>query len=186
MGLHTGRCSAKTEEIVSKRDLKKYLKDLDNNQLSEQIIDLYERFKDVKSFYDFVFNPNEDKVLNDFKTRVAKEYFPVRGRKKPKARPSIAQKRIKQFILLEMNPSVILDAMLFTIETAQAYESERNNIKGAFYNSMFNSFKQAVEFAQYHGFADDFKDRFSRIASHCERHNWPNRDRFVEVMEIRE
>ncbi len=167
---------------MSKRDLKKYLQDLDKHQLSEQIIDLYDRFKDVKSFYDFAFHPNEDKVLNDFKTRVAKEYFPVRGRKKPKARPSVAQKRIKQFILLEMNPAVIIEAMLFTIETAQAYEMERNNIKDAFYRSMFNSFKQAVEFANYHGFGDDFKDQFLRIIAHCERRNWPNRDRFIEVM----
>lgn len=186
MGFHPGRCSASSEEVVSKRELKKYLKDLDKNQLSEQIIDLYDRFKDVKTFYDFAFNPKEDKVLNDFKTRVAKEYFPVKGRKKPKARPSIAQKRIALFIKLEMNPAVILDAMLFTIETAQAYAAERNNIRDPFYRSMFNSFKQATEFAQYHGFADDYKDRFSQIISDCESQSWPNRDRFLEVMEIGE
>lgn len=171
---------------MSKRELKKYLTGLNKSQLSEQIIDLYDRFKDVKTFYDFAFNPNEDKVLNEFKTRISREYFPGKGRKKAKARPSIAQKRIKQFIVLEMNPVVILDAMLFTIETAQTYAAERNTIRDPFYKSMFNSFKQAVEFAYYHGFSDDFRDRFLRIISNCEKQNWPNANQFTEVLEFSE
>jgi len=41
---------------MSKRALKKYLKELDKEDLEEQIIDLYERLDEVKVFYNFVFN----------------------------------------------------------------------------------------------------------------------------------
>ena len=44
---------------MSKRDLKKYLDKLDKPQLEEQLIELYEKFVDVKKYYDFVFNPQE-------------------------------------------------------------------------------------------------------------------------------
>jgi shikimate 5-dehydrogenase len=51
---------------MSKRDLKKYLGELNKEQLEEQIIELYEKFSSVKVFYDFVFNPKEDKLLQQY------------------------------------------------------------------------------------------------------------------------
>ena len=44
---------------MSKRDLKKYLSELNKEQLEEQIIELYEKFSPVKVYYNFVFNPKE-------------------------------------------------------------------------------------------------------------------------------
>ena len=44
---------------MSKRDLKKYLNELNKEQLEGQIIELYDKFSTVKVYYDFVFNPNE-------------------------------------------------------------------------------------------------------------------------------
>ena len=41
---------------MSKRAFKKYIKELDKEDLEEQIMDLYERFDDVRVFYNFVFN----------------------------------------------------------------------------------------------------------------------------------
>ena len=54
---------------MSKRDLKKYLKELDKDQLEEQLIELYEKFSDVKIYYDFVFNPKEEKLLQEAKLK---------------------------------------------------------------------------------------------------------------------
>ena len=72
---------------MSKRALKKYLKELDKEDLEEQIIDLYERLDEVKVFYNFVFNPNERKLIENAKVKISKEYFPENRRKRPKARP---------------------------------------------------------------------------------------------------
>ena len=62
---------------MSKRELRKYLKELTKEQLEEQIINLYDKFPAVKTYYDFVFNPNERKLLQEFKLKVSNEYFPV-------------------------------------------------------------------------------------------------------------
>src|SRR5665811_2031669 len=84
---------------MSKRELKIYLKELTKAQLQEQVLDLYARFKPVKTYYNFVFKPNEEKLLDEAKFKISKEYFPVNTRK-PKARRSVAQKIIKHFIQL--------------------------------------------------------------------------------------
>ncbi len=166
---------------MSKRDLQKYLVDLNKKQLTEQIIDLYDRFKDVKVFYDFAFNPQEDKLIDDFKTRVSKEYFP-NSRRKAKMRRSVAQKLIKHFITIELEPSLLLDAMLFNIEVAQAYTSEKLVNQEAFYKSMYNSFSQAINHAAYHGIFADSSARFDDIVENAVKQQWPNSDYFVELI----
>lgn len=81
---------------MSKRDLKKYLSELNKAQLEEQLIELYDKFKDVKVYYDFVFNPNERNLVKDAKLKISNEYYPIRG-KRPKMRRSTAQKIYKTF-----------------------------------------------------------------------------------------
>lgn len=158
---------------MSKRDLQNYLKHLTKKQLNEQILDLYERFKDVKVYYDFAFNPQEDKLIDDFKTRVGKEYFPL-GNRKPKMRRSIAQKLIKHFITIEVEPSLLLDAMLFNIETAQAFSYQRSINQESFYKSMLNSLVQAVNHSKYHGLFTESEHRFIKIIQNAEHQKWSN------------
>ena len=59
---------------MSKRDLKKYLSGLSKNQIEEQFLELYTKFADVKTYYDFVFNPNEEKLLREAKVKISNEY----------------------------------------------------------------------------------------------------------------
>ena len=57
--------------MMSKRDLKKYLNELNKEQLEVQIIELYDKFSNVKVYYDFVFNPNEEKLVREAKFKIA-------------------------------------------------------------------------------------------------------------------
>ena len=128
---------------MSKRDLKKYLNELNKEQLEEQIINLYDKFPAVKTYYDFVFKPNERQLLQDFKLKVSNEYFPVKS-KKAKARRSVAQKMIKHFISLGVDPFVIVDAMLYSIEIAQTYSSEKIIKQELFFKSMLKRHKKKL------------------------------------------
>ena len=105
---------------MSKRDLKHYLSGLTKEQIEIQLINLYEKFPDVKVFYDFVFNPKEDKLLREAKLKISNEYFPTRG-KRAKMRRSTAQKIVKHFITLGVEAAVIADVMLYNIEIAQVF-----------------------------------------------------------------
>ncbi|WP_417941590.1 DUF6155 family protein [Flavobacterium sp. RS13.1] len=173
---------------MSKRDLKKYLTGLNKEQLEEQIIELYEKFSPVKVFYDFVFNPKEDKLLQESKTKISQEYFPVKKpgakwRPKAKMRRSVAQKIIKHFVLLGVDPFVIADVMLYNIEIAQTYSSGNFIKQELFYKSMLNSFEQAVNFVISNGVLSEFKPRIMAIQQETMQQKWKNKQEFQAILD---
>jgi len=171
---------------MSKRDLKKYLQELDKNQLEEQILELYEKFSPVKIYYDFVFNPKEDTLLKECKIKISNEYFPQRtsGKpRRPKMRRSVAQKYIKHFILLGVDSFIIGDVMLYAIEIAQTFSAEKPVKAELFYKSMFNSFQQAVSFMIANGILEDFKARIIAINNETVSQKWYNASEFEAVIE---
>ncbi|BAX82337.1 DUF6155 family protein [Labilibaculum antarcticum] len=156
---------------MSKKDLKEYLQPLNKKQLQEQITDLYSRFKEVKQFYDFAFNPQENKLLEECKFKISKEYFPV-SRRKAKMRRSVAQKFIRHFKKLGVEPSLIADVMLYQIEIAITYTSSKYVKQEAFYKSMLKSFAEAVTYINGNAIRNDFNDRIVRIADDVAEQNW--------------
>lgn len=166
---------------MSKKELKQFLDELDNNELQEQVLDLYQRFKSVKEFYDFSFKPNEDKRFDEAKRRIGREYFPDAGRKEKKRR-SVAQKLIKHFLQLEADPTRIADLMFFNIEIAQTYNAEKLIKQEAFYRSMLKSFQEAVEFIQAEFLLEESKLRIEQIVGICNQQDWPNKIAFNKAV----
>jgi len=167
---------------MSKRDLKKYLKELDKEQLEEQLLELYEKFSDVKTYYDFVFNPKEDKLLQEAKLKVTNEYFPLKG-KRAKLRRSVAQKYIKHFLSLGVDSYVIADLMLHNLEVAQKYTARREMRYASFYKSMLNSFEQVVKYSIENGMVSEFKERILHIKDNAFKQNWENKEELERVFD---
>ena len=171
---------------MSKRDLKKYLTELNKDQLEEQVLELYEKFSIVKTYYDFVFNPKEDTLLKECKIKISNEYYPQKtsGKpRRPKMRRSVAQKYIKHFILLGVDPFVIGDVMLYSIEIAQTFSAERLVKPETFFKSMLSSFEQAIKFMIANGILEEFKSRIIAISDETREQNWFNKEEFNAVIE---
>lgn len=158
---------------MSKRELKKYTGGLTKAQLQDQLIDLYDRFKEVKAYYDFAFNPNENKLFDECKFKISKEYFPLNGRK-PKMRRSVAQKHIKHFKTLGVEPSIIANVMLYNIEIAQAFCCEKRVTQDSFYTSMLKSFQEAVAYINENGLNKSLNNRLEKIIDETLNQNWYN------------
>lgn len=179
-------CNGYKKAIMSKRDLKKYLGELNKEQLEEQLIELYEKFSPVKVYYDFVFNPKEESLLQEAKLKISQEYFPQqtgRKNKKAKMRRSVAQKFIKHFVLLGVDPFVVIDVMLYNIEIAQTFASENTIKQELFYKSMLNSFEQASQYAVANGVLSDFKSRLHGVYEEARNQKWKNTPQFKAVLE---
>lgn len=165
---------------MSKRDLKRYLDGLTKEQIQEQVLDLYSRFKEVKVYYDFAFNPKEDKLLEEAKVKIGKEYnLNVR---KAKARRSVAQKLIKHFKKLEVQPEVIADLMCFNLEIAQIYSGEKWIKQEAFFVSMLNSFREVCVFVRDYGLEQKFLSRLEKIVDETDEQRWFNNVAFENEM----
>ena len=168
---------------MSKRELKKYLKELTKEQLEEQIGDLYDRFKQVKEYYDFAFNPRENELIEQCRFQISKEYYPV-GSRKAKMRRSVAQKGIKKLIQLDADSSLLADVMFFNIEIAQTFSGEHYIRQEAFYTSMFRSFDEALRYASEKGVLQEFKGRIEKIANDAWDQQWPNRKAFEDLADM--
>ncbi|WP_396637846.1 DUF6155 family protein [Maribacter sp. R77961] len=167
---------------MSKRALKTYLSQLSKADLEEQLLDLYNRFPEVKTYYDFVFNPKEEKLVQEAKAKISNEYFPLK-RRRPKARRSVAQKFIKHFLKLGMEPHLIADVMCFNLEIAQTFEEERN-VPDAFYKSMLNSFTELIQYISLHGLLPNFKERIVKIYTITQDKNWLYEEGFAKALDI--
>ncbi|MBL7473799.1 DUF6155 family protein [Robertkochia sediminum] len=170
---------------MSKRSLKKYLETLNEEQLREQIMELYTTFKDVKVYYDFVFNPKEDKLVRECKEKIANEYFPVK-RRKPRARRSVAQKYIKHFLTLGVNPLQVADVMWYNLEIATTFNAEKQVKQEAFYKSMARSFDEALKYTLVHGLLDQFRQRIHKVFDDIEAQEWPSLYTVEQSMQLLE
>lgn len=166
---------------MSKRALTKYLQSLDKSELEDQVLDLYSRFKPVKDYYNFVFNPKEDKLVDEAKFKIANEYFPLK-RRKARARRSTAQKYIKQFLLIGLDPVLVADVMLFNLETAQRFNAKKRINQEVFYKSMFNSFEQAVTFIKENGLQAVYEKRTREVLETAWEQEWFNAEGMENLM----
>ena len=98
-------------------------------------------------------------------------------------RRSVAQKYIKHFLLLGVDPFVIADVMLYNIEIAQTFSSENQIKNDLFFKSMFNSFEQAVIFLIANGILADFKTRILAIHKETIVQKWYNEPEFNAIIE---
>lgn len=142
----------------------------------EQVVDLYGRFPSVKTYYDFVFNPKEDVLMQEAKAKISNEYFPVR-RKRPKARRSVAQKYIKHFLTLGVDSVLLADFMLYNLEVAQRF-SIHKNVNDAFYKSLLKSFGQLMQYVSVNGLWSEFQERIREVYLFVHDKDWPNREQF--------
>ena len=168
---------------MSKRELRKYLKDLTKEQLEEQLADIYDRFKDVKEYYDFAFNPKENQLMEQCRFQISKEYYPVSSRK-AKLRRSVAQKWIKKLILLDADASLLADVMFFNIEIAQSFSGEHIIRQESFYTSLYKSFDEALRFVSEKGILNEFRGRIEKIAGDACDQQWPNRTAFEDLSDM--
>lgn len=164
---------------MSKRDLKKYIAELNKEQLEEQLLDLYARIKEVKVYYDFVFNPKEEKLIEECKFKINREYFPAKGRR-AKTRRSVAQKCIKHFKQLGVDYPIIIEIMFFNIETAQRYSSRRK-VYDTFYRSMIKSFEELVAFIEEHHVQENYQAQINDIIEEAWRQDWINKTAFENL-----
>ena len=167
---------------MSKRELKIYLRDLTAKQMREQLIDIYSRFKDVKEFYDFAFNPKEEKLSQEIKFLISKEYFPLSSRK-AKTRRSVAQKKIKHIKKLGVDSTVIADLMLYNIEIAQTYSKSVLIKSESFYKSFLKSYEDAVSFISDNNLKHEYKQRLEKISDEALDQDWINASGFHNILD---
>ena len=155
---------------MSKKLLQKHLVELQKEHLEIMVLDLYDKFPEVKTYFNFVFNPNENKLLEKARIKVANEFFPLK-RKRPKARRSVAQKYIKHFKTLGMSPELIAEFMWYNIGLMHTFCEEKPQ-RLPFFKSFCNFYKEALQFSSYHQIIPLYKTQI--LAVYTASKDWEN------------
>ena len=155
---------------MSKKLLQKHLVELQKEHLEIMVLDIYDKFPEVKTYFNFVFNPNENKLLEQARIKVANEFFPLK-RKRPKARRSVAQKYIKHFKTLGMSPELIAEFMWYNIGLMHTFCEEKPQ-RLPFFKSFCNFYKEALQFASYHQIIPLYKTQI--LAVYTASKDWEN------------
>jgi len=144
---------------MSKAKLKKELNNLSKENLVEQILDLYDKNKSVKEFYDFYLNPhNEKELVEKYKKIIIKE-FNVERPERSGLKFSIAKRAISDFRDLQPSPVALADVILMLPEYACEFTYTYGDMEDTFYNGAYNNFVTALKFIHKHDLLENFKLR---------------------------
>ena len=144
---------------MSKPALKKELQKLTKEQLIEQILDLYEKNKSIKEFYDFYLNPHNEKELVVKYKKLIRQEFNVERPERSSEKFSVAKKAISEFKTLQPSPEALADVMLYLPESACELTYCYGDYSEQFYDAAYNNYKTALEFMAKNKILNEFKLR---------------------------
>lgn len=148
---------------MSKLVLKKEFSKLSKEQLVEHILDLYDKNNSVKEYYQFYFNPtNEKELITKYKKLIRKE-FNVENPMRSTEKFSVAKRAISDFKNVHPSAESLADVMLYLPESACELTALYGDYSEQFYNSACNNYKTALEFLK----KQDLLHRFQNRAMQC-------------------
>jgi len=154
---------------VGLREVKSELNKLDKEELIKHISELYKKYKPVKEYFDFYINPDEKKLLEQYKEKVTEGFFPKRGYQ---LKLSISRKAINDFKKLGTSAEYLADLLLHFVENGVEFTNEYGDIDENFYTSVENTYSNALEIIDKNGLLDKFEKRAYKIVTDTDGIGW--------------
>ncbi|MDA3882163.1 MAG: DUF6155 family protein [Bacteroidales bacterium] len=151
------------------REVKNELNKLDKADLIKHISELYKKYKPVKEYFDFYINPDEKKLLEQYKEKVTEGFFPKRGYQ---LKLSISRKAINDFKKLGTSAESLADLLLHFVENGVEFTNEYGDIDENFYTSVENTYSSALDLIDNNGLLDKFKKRAYEIVTDTDGIGW--------------
>lgn len=160
------------------REVKSELNKQDKATLIKHISELYKKFKPVKEYFDFYVNPNEEKILEEYKEKVREGFYPKRGFD---LKLSISRKAINDFKKLGTSKESIVDVLLYYVECGVELTNEFGDIDENFYSSIENTYAKALDISKKEGILEKFEDRAYEIVEETKNIGWGFHDYLGDV-----
>ncbi|MFS4417886.1 DUF6155 family protein [Maribacter sp. 2307ULW6-5] len=151
------------------REVKSELNKLDKEGLIKHISELYKKYKPVKEYFDYCTNPDEDKLLQQYKEKVTEGFFPKRGHQ---LKLSIARKAINDFKKLGTSPKNLADMLFHFVENSVQFTKEYGDVNESFYTRAENTYANALKLIDKNGLLDKFEKRAHGIVNDTKGMGW--------------
>ncbi len=172
--------NGKTHEIrkMGILDIKRELRKLDKENLIELVTDLYKKNKSVKEFFDFYVNPNERNLFEKYQDKIFESFYPKRGFG---YKLKDGKQAISDFKKLATSVDLVVDLMLFYVETGIKFTIDFGDINVNFYLSLERTFVQALTLARKENCLEKFADRANTAVSDTRDIGWGFHDYLADV-----
>lgn len=159
-----------------KSELNRYLKELSRVGLENEIKKLYSKFGEVKKYYELELSQDASKVLNEFKDRIKKEYFPSRGYGRASNKES--KKVITEFKNISIFQKDVIELILYRVETMIEFTKTYGDIDEPFYNSLESSFNEACKLIKDEKLEKEYRGECRRLMAETYYFGWGLYDGF--------
>lgn len=161
----------------TKSELTKYLKELDKKGLENEVKKLYDKFKEVKQYYELEFCEDTTEILNQYKKKIKQEYFPSRGF--GKARNGVSRKVISDFKKISIFKKDVIELLLFRVHNMMEFTKQYGDIDEPFYNSMENSYEEACKLIKEEKFEKEYREHCKMLLNDSFEYGWGLHDSFA-------
>lgn len=126
-------------------DVKKYLKGLDQKELTAMIMEFYKANKSVQDYFaiKILGETAVQELFEKAQVEINNEFFPAKGH--GKMRLSVAKKAISDFKKQTGDIVKTTDLMLYYVEIGTEFTNTYGDIDMPFYNSLLSVFQKVVE-----------------------------------------
>jgi hypothetical protein len=153
-----------------KREFTKFIKTLDEDSLAKELQKLYNKFPEIKKYYQMELSPTTDKVVNEYKVKLRKEYF--RPTSLGRGKSSVSRKLIAGFKKIAIHQSDVIELWVYRTELMAEYTMKRNYIKEAFSNSLVSSYETSCKLIVKERLEIQFAPRCKTIIDTIQDYGW--------------
>jgi Family of unknown function (DUF6155) len=149
---------------ITTTTLKKYLTTLTEAELREELLKLFSKLDQVKSYYAQELATKEDRtnMLQAYKKRLYSQVYTPKGN--PKNINNAAMKLIiAEFEKISVFPHELVDLILYRVELTTEYANAFGGALDSEYNAAVTAFKKAVKLIRVHKLKSTFDARIQKI-----------------------
>lgn len=147
---------------MSKQQLKKYLKDLDREQLEEFILDIYTDVKPAKEYLDFFLNPNVDKIVKDTQKAIHTKFYRPNGDPVINIKFTKVNDVMKDFTNKVRDPHIVADMMVYLLSIICDYGSKYCHSE-SFARSVGANFRRLSNWLVSNSLEQEYKETMNKL-----------------------
>lgn len=167
------------------RDLKKFLSELAQEELQEEILKLYKKFPLVKEYYQQELAEDGGGLLQDYKKKIRQHYFPS-GRSVKRPRAAKTRELLSRFRKLSPFPYDVADLLLYQAEVMVEFSASKGKgnkgyISGGFNQTLISRYKEALQLIAAEALVQDFMPRLQQLLKEARFMRWGTYDALLEL-----
>lgn len=150
---------------LTKKALLKHLDKSDKEDVIREVVMLFDKFKNVKEFYQSELSDEANPALDKYKKKIKEAY----AKPNPKERTTNANlnRLLKEFKKISIYDRELADLMLYRVECGMAAIKKNNKRSPTFYNCLLSTFADTIKLVVADNSMNEFKPRIDKIVKNA-------------------